>query len=198
MQITIEKKFPVTSPVDASWKILADINALTACMPGAELTDKVDERNFKGQVRVKVGPATAAFAGTIEVQEIDGEAKRIAILGKGADRGGSSASMHLTVTIYPTEGGASELHGVAEVTVNGKFAQFGGRMMNSVADMILVQFAENFASMASAVGSSDTAANPPSKPDATPRSASPKELNGLSFLWGLVKRALGRLFGKHA
>lgn len=195
MQITIEKKFPVAATADACWDILADINALTACMPGAELTDKIDERNFKGQVRVKVGPATAAFAGTIELQEIDENSKRIAILGKGADRGGSSASMHLTATIHSTESGASELHGVAEVTVNGKFAQFGGRMMNSVADMILAKFAENFAAMADMVETNDTAPTPSSKPDSAPRSAASKDLNGLFILWALVKQLFTRLFG---
>ncbi len=198
MQITIEKHFPVASTPEACWHILSDINALTSCMPGAELTGTIDERNFKGQVRVKVGPAIAAFAGTIELQEVDVNAKRIAILGRGADRGGSSASMHLTATISKTEAGASELHGIAEVTVNGKFAQLGGRMMNSVADMILAQFAENFAAMASSAEVSPASSSDSVKPSTAPQTTAPKELNGLSILWTLIKQMVGRLFGKHA
>jgi len=149
MQVTLDKQYPVAAAPDAAWQVLSDIRELAACMPGAQITGQVDDTHYKGSVRVKVGPAVAAFAGDIEVLATDPAARTLRILGKGADKGGSSASMELTAALAPAEGG-SVLSGKADVIVNGKFAQFGGRMMTSVADMILAQFAEAFSARAQA------------------------------------------------
>jgi carbon monoxide dehydrogenase subunit G len=117
-------------------------------MPGAQITEDIDATHFKGAVKVKVGPAVAAFAGTIEILTLDVATRTLKMMGKGADKGGSSASMELTANLIPAENGMSTLVGHAEVIVNGKFAQFGGRMMNSVSDMILLQFADVFSQKA--------------------------------------------------
>jgi carbon monoxide dehydrogenase subunit G len=124
------------------------MHALATCMPGAQITEDIDATHFKGAVKVKVGPAVAAFAGTIEILTLDVATRTLKMMGKGADKGGSSASMELTANLVEAEGGLSTLVGHAEVIVNGKFAQFGGRMMSSVSDMILLQFADVFSQKA--------------------------------------------------
>jgi len=96
-------------------------------MPGAAITEQVDETHLqRHRQKVKVGPATAAFAGTIEVLGVDEAAKQIRLLGKGADKGGSSASMELTASLAVQDDNSVNLVGKAAVIVNGKFAQFGG------------------------------------------------------------------------
>ncbi len=151
MEVVLDKQYPVAAGMDAAWAVLSNISELATCMPGAQITEQVDEKNYKGSVRVKVGPAVAAFAGTIEVLALDPTNRTLKMIGKGADKGGSSASMALTARLVPAEGGHSALEGHAEVIVNGKFAQFGGRMMTSVSDMILAQFAEVFSQKAQAL-----------------------------------------------
>lgn len=148
MEVVLDKTYPVAASVDAAWVILANMHELATCMPGAQITEDIDTTHFKGAVRVKVGPAVAAFAGTIEILTLDLETRTLKMMGKGADKGGSSASMELTANLVPAEGGMSSLVGHAEVIVNGKFAQFGGRMMTSVSDMILLQFADVFSQKA--------------------------------------------------
>ena len=148
MEVVLDKTYPVAAGVDAAWVILADMHALATCMPGAQITEDIDATHFKGAVKVKVGPAVAAFAGTIEILTLDAATRTLKMMGKGADKGGSSASMELTATLVEAEGGLSSLVGHAEVIVNGKFAQFGGRMMSSVSDMILLQFADVFSQKA--------------------------------------------------
>jgi len=172
---------------------------LATCMPGAAITEKLDEKNYKGSVKVKVGPATAAFAGDIEVISIDQATRTLVMMGKGADKGGSSASMHLTATLVAGPDGSTELLGKADVIVNGKFAQFGGRMMTSVSDMILAQFAGNFEIKAIAATSADAA---PIASDSGTKNAegaaeaqAVTELNGLAIAWMLIKDFFGRLFG---
>ena len=200
MEVVLDKKYPVSAGLDASWKILSNMNELATCMPGAQITEEIDDKHFKGSVRVKVGPAVAAFAGTIEILMLDPVTRTLKMMGKGADKSGSSASMELTATLVAAEDGNSTLEGHAEVIVNGKFAQFGGRMMTSVSDMILLQFADVFSQKAQAlqgaaapgVGEGVVAGPPPSAPVVA------KEFNALAFAWLMVKKFFANLFGRKA
>jgi carbon monoxide dehydrogenase subunit G len=212
MEVVIEKKYSVSAGIPAAWAVLSDMHALATCMPGAQITEDIDATHFKGSVRVKVGPAVAAFAGTIEILALDAATHTLKMLGKGADKGGSSASMELTASLLPGENGHCVLAGHAAVIVNGKFAQFGGRMMNSVSDMILAQFAEVFSQKAQALQASapasaaDAGAAPaPGAQAASPGAAAPSapaapvvatEFNALGLVWSLIKQFFAGLFGK--
>ena len=208
MEVKLEKRYPLEVDAGRAWAVLRNVKAVAECMPGAAITEQVDATHFKGSVKVKVGPANAAFAGNIEVLALDEALMTLQLLGKGADRGGSSASMDLTATVEPGETpGSSVLVGVAAVIVNGKFAQFGGRLMVQVSDMLLAQFADNFRLAAAALPGPQEAepavdAGPPAVPTtalATPKAAAPAradEINGLAILWGLIKGWFAGLFGK--
>lgn len=151
MEVSLDKRYPIAASTAQAWTVLRDVRAVAGCMPGAAITEQLDDTHYKGNVKVKVGPATAAFAGDIEVLSLDEATQRLNLLGKGADRAGSTAAMDLVATVEPGETpGTSVLVGQAKVTVNGKFAQFGGRMMVQVSDMILQQFADNFSATAAA------------------------------------------------
>lgn len=211
MEVVIDKLYPIPASEKACWQVLSNITELATCMPGATITEQIDETHYKGSVKVKVGPASAAFAGDIEVLGVDEANKQIQLLGKGADKGGSSASMNLTATITKVDEHHVTLTGKASVIVNGKFAQFGGRMMTSVSDMILQQFADNFAIKAKAMaatlaepqeGSSGEASTEQANDAGHASSATPEapklqsELNGLAIAWMLIKSFFARLFGK--
>lgn len=198
MEVVLDKQYPVAAGLEASWAVLANMHELATCMPGAQITEDIDASHYKGSVRVKVGPAVAAFAGTIEVLTLDPATRTLKMMGKGADKSGSSASMELTAKLVAAEDGNSTLEGHAEVIVNGKFAQFGGRMMTSVSDMILLQFAEVFSQKAQALqgaaapvgGAAPVAA--PSAPIVA------KEFNALAFMWALIRKFFADLFGRKA
>jgi carbon monoxide dehydrogenase subunit G len=223
MEVVLDKTYPVAAGVDAAWLILANMHELATCMPGAQITEDIDAMHFKGAVKVKVGPAVAAFAGTIEILTLDATTRTLKMMGKGADKGGSSASMALTANLIEAEGGMSTLVGHAEVIVNGKFAQFGGRMMTSVSDMILLQFADVFSQKAAVqqaamapvdvapvaadaasvetgaaagTATASAAAAAPQAPRAAPIVA--KEFNALAFAWLMVKNFFAGLFGRKA
>jgi carbon monoxide dehydrogenase subunit G len=207
MEVVLDKQYPVASSVEAAWQVLANMNELATCMPGAQITEEIDATHYKGAVKVKVGPAVAAFAGTIEILTLDIETRTLKMMGKGADKGGSSASMELTATLVPADGGNCTLQGHAEVIVNGKFAQFGGRMMTSVSDMILAQFAEVFsqkaqvvqAGMAPAASSETSASDGAGSAAVPPAAVAPvvaKEFNALGFVWLMIKNFFGGLFGR--
>ncbi len=210
MEVKLDKRYPLDVDPARAWAILGDLKAVAGCMPGAELTEQLSDTSYKGGVKVKVGPAVAQFGGQVDVLEKDEAARKMVLRGKGADKGGSSASMDLSATIEadPANPAASVLHGDAAVIVNGKFAQFGGRMMVQVSDMILVQFVENFrqaalalpapASATPAAAAATDALAPAAA--AAPRPAPPvaQEINGLAIVWALIKNWWLGLFGKKA
>ena len=190
MKLRIEKSIPLQVPPQAAWDLLRDLEATAGCMPGAKITERIDDTHYKGTVTVKVGPATLAFRGDIELLEVDPSARSLRLKGKGTDAtGASAATMELAARVEPADGGSSTLVGASETTMSGKIAAFGGRLMNSVSEQILEQFAANFAARAAAYAAPAGSAAPP-PPEA------PAELDGLAFAWAVFKRWLRGLFGK--
>lgn len=207
MEVKLDKNYPLDVDPGRAWAILSDLKAVAGCMPGAELTEQLSDTSYKGGVKVKVGPAVAQFGGQVDVLEKDDPGRKMVLRGKGADKGGSSASMDLAATIEadPANPAASVLHGDAAVIVNGKFAQFGGRMMVQVSDMILAQFVENFRQAAKALpapeGQGDAAAavdgvSAAAAPATSTPPPVPTELNGLAIVWALIKNWWLGLFGR--
>ncbi len=225
MEVKLDKQYPLDVSVEQAWAVLSDIRAVGSCMPGAQITEQLDDTHYKGTVKTKVGPASMQFGGEIEVLGVDAAARAMQMVGKGADRGGSSASMKLSAHIEPgATPQSSVLVGQATVTVSGKLAQFGSRLLVPVSDAMLAQFADNFraaaaavpvaaaapealasptgAAQASAVGEQPTGPSPAAAAPApaaapSPAAAAPvKELNALSLMWTVFKSWLGGLFGR--
>ncbi len=207
MEVKLDKQYPLDVDAARAWALLTDLKATASCMPGAEITEQLSDTSYKGAVKVKVGPAVAQFGGTVDVIEAVTSERKMVLRGKGADKGGSSASMDLTaiITTDPANPAHCVLNGQAAVIVNGKFAQFGGRMMVQVSDMLLAQFVENFRQTALTLPAAEGTA-PATTPTTTPTAASAapaapvvaREINGLAIFWALVKSWFGGLLGKKA
>ena len=198
MKVNLEKTFPMPVPPAVAWQFLQNIESVAGCMPGAKITERIDDTHYKGEVTARVGPATLSFNGTIEVLMVDPETMTLRMLGKGTDRSGTSgASMDLTAHIEPGDDGKSNLVGNSTVTMSGKAATFGGRMMVPVANQILKQFAGIFATRVLETESeTPTPEGTAQRPDEGGGAAPETSLNALGLLWAVVKDALGRLFGK--
>ena len=194
MEVKLDKRYEMGVPAQNAWAVLSNLESVASCMPGASLGERLGDNAFKGSVKVKVGPATAQFGGEVEILSMDVVNRSLVLKGKGADKSGSSASMELEATIEESDG-QSVLVGLATVIVNGKFAQFGGRMMVQVSDVILKQFVDNFTAKAQTLGGAERAHSSESgENSATPETAG--ELNGLAIFWALLKSWFGGLFGK--
>ncbi len=162
MKVELEKTFPMPGSAEVAWKFLQDIEAVAGCMPGAAITERLPDGGYKGTVTVRVGPATMSFRGEVQVRDIEPAKHSLRLMAKGTDSTGSSgASMDLGARIEAVTPGTSNLIGKSEVTMSGKAAAFGGRMMNSVADQVLKQFADNFATQVAALAAQQSAAVAP-------------------------------------
>ena len=191
MKVRLERTFSLPGSAQAAWTLLQDIDAVASCMPGAKITERLDDRHFKGTVSVRFGPASMAFRGDVEIVSNDPATKTLQLVGKGTDMTGSSgASMDLTARIDAVDAGACQLIGTSQVSMSGKAAAFGGRMMDSVADQVLKQFAANFAARVQALQVQTPAA--PALPAAEPAA---RELNAFALFWSIVRDWLRSLLG---
>ena len=98
MNTKITKDFEIAQPIGVVWKSLANPEEIVGCVPGASITEKIDDRNYKGKVVTKFGPIKAAYAGDIEIVELDEANHKMVLKGRGLDsKGKGSADMILSL-----------------------------------------------------------------------------------------------------
>jgi hypothetical protein len=140
MELTNE--FRVGVPVEQAWAVLTDVERIAPCLPGAELQE-VEGDEYRGVVKVKVGPITAQYKGRASFVEQDTTAWRAVLKAEGRDtRGQGNASALVTATLVP-DGTATVVRVVTELTITGKVAQFGRGVLAEVSGKLIDQFAES-------------------------------------------------------
>src|SRR5215475_6534893 len=175
-----DNSFEVPLPPDEAWKVLLDIQRIAPCMPGAELTEVVDQNTYKGKIGVRLGPVALTFAGIVKFEQIDGATRTARVAAQGTDakgRGGANAAS--LFRLEPTAGGSKVLvH--TNLTLSGAVAQYGrgvgiiqataAQLMNQFAGCLKERFAKEGVTptQASAVAVTQAvpsaAPTPPAKP----------------------------------
>jgi uncharacterized protein len=145
MALKIEKTFQVPEPIEQVWGILSDPGQVATCVPGAQITDQVDDKTYHGIIRVKVGPSVTNYKGEVQIVRLDVQNHEIEILGKGQDvRGRGSASMKMTGQLSVLPDGGTEVKSVSEVNVVGILAQMGSRVITEVSNIMFDEFTKSF------------------------------------------------------
>ena len=139
MELTHE--FSVKVPIDEAWAVLTDLERVAPCMPGFELRG-VDGGEYRGVVKVKVGPMVARYEGVATVQGRDEASYRAVVRAEGREaRGQGNAAATVTATLTPEEGGTHvTLH--TDLKITGKAAQFGRGVLAEVSTRLLGEFVQ--------------------------------------------------------
>jgi carbon monoxide dehydrogenase subunit G len=144
MAIRIEKTFQVQEPLETVWKFIRDPRKVANCLPGAQITETLDDRTFKGVIKVQVGPSVTDYKGQVHIERLDDQQHEIELAGKGQDiRGKGSASMKMTGKVQSLPDGSTEVASIAEVNVVGLLAQMGARMIQEVSNKMFAEFTSN-------------------------------------------------------
>src|SRR5271170_4150421 len=179
MALQIQKTFQVNERLEKVWSFLSDPRKVAGCVPGAQITEQVDEKTYKGTISVKVGPSVTDYKGEVQIVRLDNQNHEIEILGKGQDvRGRGSASMKLTGKLHSLEDGGTEVASVSEVNVVGILAQMGSRVISEVSNIMFAAFTKNFQAQLQ-------------NPDAA-ASVEVKPVNAASLAWAAAKGAFHR------
>lgn len=143
----LENSFDVAAPIDKAWLLLNDIPRVVTCMPGAELTETVDDDNWRGVVHVKLGPMALQFGTDVKREQVDETAHRVVLATKARElRGRGSAQATIESSLREAEG-RTNVEIVTELTLQGAVAQYGRGIVPQVAAQLTKQFAANIAEL---------------------------------------------------
>ena len=202
-----DNAFEVPLPPEQAWPVLMDIRRIAPCMPGAQLTEVIDARNYKGNISVRLGPVALTFAGLVTFEAIDDAAHTARVKAQGTDakgRGGANAAA--SFRLEPTAGGSKVLvH--TDLALSGAVAQYGRGvgMIQATAAQLMKQFAENLRKQiaatpqAAASAASPASATPAAAPQATAPAPTPppaaKPISGFALMARVIWDAIMRLLG---
>jgi len=208
-----DNSFEVPLPPDQAWPVLMDVRGIAPCMPGAQLTEVIDDKNYKGNISVRLGPVALTFAGTVTFEEIDNANYSARVRAQGNDaKGRGSAQAKSTFKLEPTATG-SKVMVHTDLTLSGAVAQYGrgvgmiqataSAIMNQFANALKAQIAQRPAAAAAAPAAAAPAASAAS-PVAAPTPAPPpaqelpqaaKPISGFSLMATVLWNSIKRLFG---
>ncbi len=140
----LENEFTVDVSVEDVWDVLLDLERITPCLPGAALTNGADgDGEHEGTMKVRLGPVTQEYNGTVQIQEADESERRAVLQADGKDaRGQGTASATITSTLHDEGSGSTRVRVETDMHITGRAAQFGRVLQQSVAEKILGQFAD--------------------------------------------------------
>jgi carbon monoxide dehydrogenase subunit G len=141
MEIT--KSFVVNAPADSVWAFLIDPYRVARCLPGAALTEKIDDSTYAGTITVKVGPVTASYRGKLHFDRLDPQAREADLSASGQEtKGKGGADMRMKSRVAERGPRETEVTVVSDVNVVGVLAQFGRGMIQDVSDQLFQKFSQ--------------------------------------------------------
>lgn len=139
----LNNEFTVDVPVEDVWNVLLDLERITPCLPGASLTEETGEREYDGAMKVKLGPVTQQYKGTVKIQEADESAHRAVLRADGKDaRGQGTASATIVSTLHDEGNGSTRVNVETDMQITGRAAQFGQGIQQQVSEKLLGRFAD--------------------------------------------------------
>ena len=207
MAIEIQEKFEIEAPTDRVWQFISTPELVVGCLPGASLAEVVDERNFLGRVKIKLGAVTAAYKGKIHFEDVDAERYVLVMIGEGKDPSGGTAKARITVQLSELESGATEMSTEATIDLTGKVMQVGAGMIKGVSHQLFQKFAKTAKERLEQEPAEASASDEATPSDASAASAVPATAANdddealsvlpllLSTLGAAIRNFFSRLFG---
>ena len=192
MEVKAEKNLKLNQDPDKIWKCMIDPSFMVKSVPGAELTEQLDERNFKGKISIKIGPVTAKFNGEAEFTKLEEADYELTMEGKGLDTSGKGgANMTMNIKLSTLEEGGTEMQSSMSLSITGRLAQFGARMIVAVNNKMFDQWATSFTELLNEQTSSkDSEEKSNNQPD-NGNVAEPTPVKALPLAWAAIKGLIG-------
>jgi uncharacterized protein len=178
----LENSFEVPAAPERAWELLMDVPRVVPCMPGAELTEVVDDSNWKAKMNVKLGPMALAFATDVNRDLADQAARRVRLAANAREtRGRGAARATIESTLVSADGG-TRVEIVTDLSLSGPVAQYGRGMVEDVSSQLVGRFAQCLQSQLAA---------PPEQAQAATAEAG-RPVQGLSLAVAALRRAIAR------
>jgi uncharacterized protein len=189
----LEQTFEVQAPLAQVWEALNDLERVAPCLPGAAITSHDEDGTYHGTFTVKLGPMTAAYNGTIKIEDADEAAHRATLKARGTDKRGQGGANATIVNTLTSEGDVTRVQAVTDFTITGRLARFGrGGMIEDISNRLLREFAD---CLRQRIEAPAAAAAPPAVGGGdAPTTARP--IGGFSLFFRALLDRLRRAFGR--
>jgi carbon monoxide dehydrogenase subunit G len=192
MEVKAEKNLKLNQDPDMIWKCMIDPSFMVKSVPGAELTEQLDERNFKGKISIKIGPVTAKFNGEAEFTKLEESDYELTMEGKGIDTSGKGgANMTMNIKLSTLEEGGTEMQSSMSLSITGRLAQFGARMIVAVNNKMFDQWAKSFTELLNEQTSSKDSEEKSNNQQDNGNVAEPTPVKALPLAWAAIKGLFG-------
>jgi carbon monoxide dehydrogenase subunit G len=156
----LENEFTVPASIDEAWAVLLDVPRVAPCLPGATVEPGGEDGIYNGAIKIKIGPITASYKGTVKIEDADEATRRVAMRAQAKDaRGQGTAAATITSTMEET-GEGTKVNVVTDMRVTGPAAQFGRGVMQDVSAKLMKRFADCLAEQMRGGGAPAVAATP--------------------------------------
>ena len=219
----LEQAFEVQAPIERVWEALIDLERVAPCLPGATITERDADGTYHGEFKVKLGPTTAAYRGTVKIDEADAATHTATMRAKGTDKRGQGGANATIINTLTAEGDVTRVQAVTDFTITGRLARFGrGGMIEDISNRLMRDFSACLQSRIATVpapsgeaittgeeppeAAAGAAAQPPDTPAppaaaprpgpaAPPPVAAAKPISGFSLFFGALWDRIRRVFG---
>ena len=192
MEVKAEKNIKLNQDRDMIWQCMIDPSFMVKSVPGAELTEQLDERNFKGKISIKIGPVTAKFNGEAEFTKLEEADYELIMEGKGVDTSGKGgANMTMNIKLSKLEDGGTEMQSSMSLSITGRLAQFGARMIVAVNNKMFDQWAKSFTELLNEQTSSKDSEEKSNNQQDNGNVAEPTPVKALPLAWAAIKGLFG-------
>ena len=192
MEVKAEKQLKLNQNPDMVWKMMIDPSFMVKSVPGAELTELLDDRNFNGKISLKIGPVTAKFNGEAKFTKLVEEDYELTLEGKGLDTSGKGgANMTMNIKLAPIDDGGTEMKSSMSLSITGRLAQFGGRMIVAVNNKMFDQWATSFTELMNQQTSSKDSEEKSSSLQENVNVAETTPVKALPLAWAAIKGLFG-------
>jgi uncharacterized protein len=192
--VEFDNSFEVPLRPAEAWPLLMDIRRIAPCMPGAEVTEVVDDTTYKGRIAVRLGPVALAFAGVIKFEELDGVNYTARVKAQGSDAKGRGAANATAAFRLEPAGSGSKVLVHTDLALSGAVAQYGRGVgiIQATAGQIMTQFAANLRAQIADRGPVAPPVQGPGAQPSAPVAARP--MSGFSLMAQVIWNAIVRLF----
>jgi uncharacterized protein len=137
----INNEFTVGAPIQQAWDTMLNLERIAPCLPGAAIQEEKDEGEYDGTMKVKIGPITANYKGTVKFEEVNEDNHRAVLQATGRDARGQGTASATIVSTLQEEGDGTKISVETDMKLTGRAAQFGRGIAQDVATKMLDQFA---------------------------------------------------------
>jgi carbon monoxide dehydrogenase subunit G len=217
----LEQAFEVQAPIEQVWEALIDLERVAPCLPGATITGHDEDGTYHGEFKVKLGPTTAAYKGTVKIEEADAATHTATMRANGTDKRGQGGAHATIVNRLISEGEVTRVEAVTDFTITGRLARFGrGGMIEDISNRLMRDFStclqsrigtqpapsgeaitsgdeppESAAAAADGDPASARTAPPPAAAPPPPPPPAAKPISGFSLFFGALWDRIKRIFG---